>query len=89
MVKSCAGKNAHIYRFGFPTAHGIKKAVLVAIDKLLCHSATYINPEGFGVKNDLSDITSKPMHIIGHGNVRGIDLDYWKRDVYGIKSVVY
>ena len=21
------------------------------------------------------------MHIIGHGNVRGIDLDYWKRDV--------
>ena len=65
----------------FPTAHGIKKAVLVAMDKLLCHCATYINPEGFGVKNDLSAITSKPMHIIGHGNVRGIDLDYWKRDV--------
>ena len=21
------------------------------------------------------------MYIIGHGNVRGIDLDYWKRDV--------
>ena len=53
----------------------------MAMDKLLCHCATYINPEGFGVKNDLSTITSKPMHIIGHGNVRGIDLDYWKRDV--------
>ena len=71
----------------FPTAHGIKKAVLVAMDKLLCHCATYINPEGFGVKNDLSVITSKPMHIIGHGNVRGIDLDYWKRDVSNDKTV--
>ena len=65
----------------FPTAHGIKKMILVAMDKVLCHCATYINPEGFGVKNDLSTITRKPMHIIGHGNVRGIDLDYWKRDV--------
>lgn len=71
----------------FPTAHGIKKAVLVAMDKLLCHCATYINPEGFGVKNDLSAITSKPMHIIGHGNVRGIDLDYWKRDVSSLRKV--
>lgn len=52
----------------------------------LCHIH---KPGGFGVKNDLSAITSKPMHIIGHGNVRGIDLDYWKRDVSGRKSVVY
>ena len=26
------------------------------------------------------------MHIIGHGNVRGIDLDYWKRDVSTLES---
>ena len=50
------------------------------MDKILCHCATYINPEGFGVKNDLAAVTKKPMHIIGHGNVRGIDLDYWSRE---------
>ncbi len=64
----------------FPTSHGIKKAVLVLTDKILCHCATYINPEGFGVRNDLAAITKKPMRIIGHGNVRGIDLDYWSRE---------
>ncbi len=64
----------------FPTSHGLKKAVLVLMDKILCHCATYINPEGFGVRNDLSAITKKPTHIIGHGNVRGIDLNYWSRE---------
>lgn len=64
----------------FPTAHGVKKLILILMDKLLCACATYINPEGFGVANDLSKITQKPLHIIGHGNVRGIDLDYWNRD---------
>lgn len=64
----------------FPTASGLKKRVLVLMDKLLCSCATYINPEGYGVANDLSKITRKPLHVIGHGNVRGIDLDYWKRD---------
>lgn len=64
----------------FPTAHGIKKLILVLTDKMLCRCATYINPEGFGVANDLSKITKKPLHIIGHGNVRGIDLDYWDKE---------
>ena len=64
----------------FPTSHGLKKAVLMLMDKILCHCATYINPEGFGVRNDLHAITKKPMHVIGHGNVRGIDLDYWSRE---------
>lgn len=63
----------------FPTARGPKKLILMLADKLLCHCATYINPEGFGVANDLAVITRKPMHIIGHGNIRGIDLAYWQR----------
>ena len=51
------------------------------MDKLLCSCATYINPEGQGVANDLKKfkITKKPLHIIGNGNVRGIDAEYWKR----------
>ena len=65
----------------FPTATGLKQKILIWMDKLLCACATYINPEGQGVANDLKKfkITKKPLHIIGNGNVRGIDAEYWKR----------
>ena len=65
----------------FPTATGMKQKILIWMDKLLCACATYVNPEGQGVANDLKKfkITKKPLHIIGNGNVRGIDADYWKR----------
>ena len=66
----------------FPTATGMKQKVLIWMDKLLCSCATYINPEGKGVADDLQrfGITKKPLHIIGNGNVRGIDADYWNRN---------
>ena len=64
----------------FPTTTGMKQKILIWMDKLLCACATYVNPEGQGVANDLKrfKITKKPLHIIGNGNVRGIDADYWK-----------
>jgi len=66
----------------FPTATGMKQKILILMDKLLCACATYINPEGQGVANDLKKfkITKKPLHIIGNGNVRGIDAEYWKKE---------
>lgn len=65
----------------FPTTTGMKQKILIWMDKLLCSCATYINPEGQGVANDLKryNITKKPLHIIGNGNVRGIDAEYWKK----------
>lgn len=63
----------------FPSAKGLKKLLLIATDRLTCSCATYINPEGLGVKNTLSRITSRPLHIIGNGNVNGIDLTYFDR----------
>jgi glycosyltransferase involved in cell wall biosynthesis len=66
----------------FPTSTGMKQRILIWMDKLLCRCATYINPEGQGVADDLKrfHITKKPLHIIGNGNVRGVDMDYWNRD---------
>ncbi len=68
----------------FPTAVGIQQQILIWMDRLLCFCATYINPEGRGVANDLQKfkITRKPLHIIGNGNVRGIDLEYWDPQRY-------
>lgn len=60
----------------FPTATGLKQRILIFTDRLTCACATHIIPEGEGVKSDLTAyrITSKPLKVLGYGNVRGIDL---------------
>lgn len=63
----------------FPTASGLTQKILIFTDRITCACATHIVPEGDGVKNDLINynITKKPLKVLGHGNVRGIDLDYF------------
>lgn len=61
----------------FPTSSGFKRRVLMFTDKLTCAFATHIVPEGEGVKNDLQKyrITKKPLKVLGHGNIMGVDLN--------------
>lgn len=63
----------------FPTSKGIKRQILMFTDRLTCFCATHIVPEGEGVKSDLikNRITRKPIKVLGHGNVRGIDLRHY------------
>lgn len=63
----------------FPTSKGIKRKILILTDKLTCLCATHIIPEGEGVKRDLQNfkITKKPLRVLGHGNIHGIDLKYF------------
>lgn len=65
----------------FPTATGIQRKVLMLTDKVTCRCATYVVPEGEGVKKDLLDygITKKPLRVLGFGNVRGVDMHYYNR----------
>lgn len=65
----------------FPTATGLKQKILILTDRITCACATHIVPEGEGVKNDLMrfHITKKPLQVLGHGNVRGIDLVHYSR----------
>ncbi len=60
----------------FPTSTGLKRRILMATDRLTCACATHIIPEGEGVKSDLQQykITKKPLRVLGHGNIKGIDL---------------
>lgn len=63
----------------WPTAIGKKRKILILMDKILCRCATHIIPEGEGVKNDLQNhITKKNMKVLGYGNVKGVDMNYWK-----------
>lgn len=65
----------------FPTAKGLKRRILMFTDWLTCACATHIIPEGEGVKEDLLDngITKKPLKVLGYGNVRGVDMEYYSR----------
>ena len=64
----------------FPTSTGLKRRILMFTDWLTCACATHIIPEGEGVKADLlnNKITKKDIRVLGHGNIRGIDLDKFK-----------
>lgn len=63
----------------FPTSTGLKQKLLIAADRILCRAATSIYPEGNGVRNDLINykITTKPLKVIGNGNVNGIDTTHF------------
>lgn len=64
----------------WPTANGVLRQVLMLTDRVTCRCATHVIPEGEGVKQDLQRcITSKPMRVLGYGNVMGVDLNYWRR----------
>ena len=65
----------------WPTATGLNRMILKTTDRILCACATHIIPEGNGVKNDLINgkITRKPMKVLANGNVRGIELEHYRR----------
>lgn len=61
----------------WPTSVGLKRKILMVTDWLTCICATHIIPEGQGVLDDLRNagITSKPMKVLGYGNVKGVDME--------------
>lgn len=63
----------------FPTATGLTKRILMFTDWLTCACATHVEPEGEGVRNDLINhkITKKKLEVLGYGNIKGIDLEYF------------
>lgn len=65
----------------WPTASGLSRSILMFTDWLTCACATHVIPEGHGVMDDLQrHITRKPMRVLGYGNVRGVDMNYWSID---------
>ena len=60
---------------------GLNGYILRITYKISCMCATHVLPEGFGVKDDLEKfhVTSKPLKVLGNGNIRGIDANYFQR----------
>ena len=84
MASKFAGIKVRIHTFTglvFPTSTGLKRRLLMTTDRLTCACATNIIAEGQGVRNDLlsAGITHKEVRVLGHGNIRGIDLEKYDR----------
>lgn len=70
----------------FPSHTGIKQALLIGIDRLICACANQVIPEGRGVKNDLQRfrITKKALDVIGNGNIAGVNTSHFNADATGL-----
>lgn len=82
IAAKAAGVPVRVHSFTglvFPTAKGLRKQILKSTDRLTCRCATHIHAEGQGVRHDLvgAGITSKPVEVLGHGNIRGVDLTHY------------
>lgn len=73
----------------FPHKDGHFQTLLIWMDRVLCHYATHIYPEGRGVKKDIERyrITKKPLKILANGNVNGVDTEYFSRHAVAAESV--
>lgn len=72
----------------FPHKDGHFQTLLIWMDRVLCHYATHIYPEGKGVKEDLERyrITKKPLKILANGNVNGVDTAHFSRSAVVAES---
>lgn len=82
MAARVAGVPVRVHTFTgllFPTARGWRRALLKLTDRLTCLCATHVVAEGEGVRSDLTGggITRKGVRVLGHGNLRGVDLEHY------------
>lgn len=63
----------------FEGEKGLKRRLLIVMERITCLAATKIIPEGNGVKQTIIEhkITRKNLNIIGYGNINGIDPVYF------------
>lgn len=66
----------------FETTQGAFRKLLKTMERISCACATKVIPEGEGVKKTLlrEKITSKPLEVLHHGNINGVDLSYHNPD---------
>lgn len=68
----------------FETESGNLRKLLIAMEKVTCRCATKVIPEGEGVKKTLirERITTKPLKVVLHGNINGVDIHDYDRTAH-------
>lgn len=66
----------------FPSKTGLKKLILVWIDRLLIRCSTHVIAESATIKKELEKVASnsrRNIDIVGNGNIAGVDVNYYSR----------
>uniref|UniRef100_UPI00404AFD57 glycosyltransferase n=2 Tax=Flavobacterium sp. TaxID=239 RepID=UPI00404AFD57 len=73
----------HVTGLRFESESGLKKVLLIFIERLSCFIATHVIAESQGVKNCLISVvkTNQQIYFVGNGNINGVDLDYWNPEL--------
>ncbi|MBK5721493.1 glycosyltransferase family 4 protein [Dysgonomonas sp. Marseille-P4677] len=64
----------------FPWEKGYMSKLLETMDRLTCIAATYVIPEGEGIRKKLINNCKayKLSNVLANGNINGVDLEYFK-----------
>jgi len=63
--------------------HGLKRKLLILMEKVTCFCATNIYAVSHGVKKTAAEeLTDKPIEVIGFGSPNGIDLSYFDPSLF-------
>lgn len=78
----------YVHGLRYQGESGIKKRILILMEKISCLLATDVIAVSEGVKNALKNnkISQKPIHLIWNGSVNGIDVEYFNPD--SVKSLL-
>lgn len=73
----------------FPTAVGLRRRLLLFVDRVIAFFSTIIIPESQGVMRDLisNKVVPGGISVIGNGNVAGIDVDHFSRSSFDQRNI--
>lgn len=85
MAGKLAGVPRRVYTvtgLRYQGAQGLFRWVLMTMERISCYCATTVVPEGQGVLHTLQKdhITRKPLQVLHHGNINGIDTSFFSRE---------
>lgn len=78
----------YIHGFRYQGASGMKRHILINMEKIACFCATRIIAVSHGVKEIAQqEITSKNIDVIHNGSANGIDIDLFIHSEYAIEEI--
>ena len=79
----------YIHGLRYQGATGLKKLLLMAMEKVSCRLATHVFAVSQGIKDSVynDNITNKPVKLIGFGSINGIDEDYFSNNNRSIPTI--
>ncbi|MDB2481931.1 glycosyltransferase family 4 protein [Gammaproteobacteria bacterium] len=79
----------YIHGLRYQGESGLKRSILLFMEKISCYLATNIFVVSHGIKKIIYDdkITNKKVNIIHYGSINGIDYEYFSKSNKNIKSI--